>query len=259
MGSAKFLLSKNNLKNELYNSVDKLNDLDILFLSKNGGMALHKSMYSLILFDEVVQKIDEIAYQHGLSRSAMVNQILAEYVSCLTPQQRIESIFQHLAETVKRGGLLQVKQTSGSMLLLRSALNYRYNPTIRYSVEFGTEVDGYFCLFKVVTRTQSEDLLRHLTFFYRLWCQVEGEMLQGRTNADLCCQIRDGSFSRRLLVEQAGNLPDSHRVGRAIGDYISLFDKALKLSFAAEGDQNRIYQNTLQLYRHYLSDCEMII
>jgi hypothetical protein len=220
---------------------------------------LHKSMYSLILLDEVVRRIDEVAYRRGLSRSGMVNQILADYVSYRTPQQRIESIFQHLSETVKSGGLLQVKQTSGSMLLLHSALNYRYNPTIRYSVEFGTEAGGYFCQFKVITRTQSEELLQHLTLFYQLWCQIEGEVLQGQTNADLCCQIRKGSFSRRLMVEQQNRLPDSHQVGRAIGGYISLFDRALKLSFAAEGDKNRIHQNTIQLYQYYLKTCEMIV
>ncbi len=220
---------------------------------------MNKSMYSLILLDEVVQKVDQAAYRQGLSRSAMVNQILADYVSYLTPQRRIESIFRHLSETVEGGGLLQVQQTSGSMLMLRSALNYRYNPTIRYSVEFGTEAGGYFCRFKAVTRTQSDVLLEHLTLFYQLWCRVEGQMLQGRANADLSCQISPGSFSRRLMVEQEEGLPDSHQVGRAIGSYIRLFDKALKVSFADEGDQRSIYEKITKIYKHYIETCEMII
>lgn len=220
---------------------------------------MDKSMYSLILLDEVVQKVDQAAYRQGMSRSAMVNQILADYVSYMTPQRRIESIFQQLSETVEGGGLLQVQQTSGSMLMLRSALNYRYNPTIRYSVEFGTEAGGYFCRFKAVTRTQSDVLLQHLTLFYQLWCRVEGQMLQGQANGDLSCQINGGSFSRRLMVEQEEGLPDSHQLGRAIGRYIRLFDKALKLSFATEGDQKSIYEKITNLYKHYMKACEMII
>ena len=42
---------------------------------------MKKSVYSLVLSDDVVEAVDRAAYQNGLSRSAMVNQILADYVS----------------------------------------------------------------------------------------------------------------------------------------------------------------------------------
>ena len=50
---------------------------------------MSKSVYSLVLSDEVVREVDLEAYRHGLSRSAMINQILAEAVSYVTPEKRM--------------------------------------------------------------------------------------------------------------------------------------------------------------------------
>ena len=38
---------------------------------------MKKSMYSLMLADEVVKAVDELAAEHGTNRSNMINQILA--------------------------------------------------------------------------------------------------------------------------------------------------------------------------------------
>ena len=54
---------------------------------------MKKSVYSLVLSDDVVEAVDRAAYQNGLSRSAMVNQILADYVSYTTPEKRMREIF----------------------------------------------------------------------------------------------------------------------------------------------------------------------
>lgn len=37
-----------------------------------------KSVYSLVLGDEVIAAADRVAYQKNMSRSALINQILAE-------------------------------------------------------------------------------------------------------------------------------------------------------------------------------------
>ena len=49
---------------------------------------MNKSVYSLVLADEIVQEIDRLAYEAGASRSAMVNQILADHVRYTTPEKR---------------------------------------------------------------------------------------------------------------------------------------------------------------------------
>ena len=54
--------------------------------------ALSKSLYSLILSDEVIARIDRLATRQGTNRSALVNRILAEYCSMVTPEKRIETV-----------------------------------------------------------------------------------------------------------------------------------------------------------------------
>ena len=49
---------------------------------------MSKSVYSLVLSDDVVAAVDRAAYALGSSRSNLINQILAEYVSFITPEKR---------------------------------------------------------------------------------------------------------------------------------------------------------------------------
>ena len=46
---------------------------------------MKKSVYSLVLMDDVVKAIDDMAYKLNTSRSNLINQILAEHVSFKTP------------------------------------------------------------------------------------------------------------------------------------------------------------------------------
>ena len=97
---------------------------------------MKKSVYSLVLSDDVVEAVDRAAYQNGLSRSAMVNQILADYVSYTTPEKRMREIFSQVESLLTDGGVFQtLLQPSDSMMSLRSSLAYKYNPNVRYSVE----------------------------------------------------------------------------------------------------------------------------
>ena len=49
-----------------------------------------KTVYSLVLTDEVIEEIDRLAYTMGTSRSALIDRILAEKVSYTTPEMRID-------------------------------------------------------------------------------------------------------------------------------------------------------------------------
>ena len=57
---------------------------------------LQKSLYSLMLMDDVVREIDRLALQQNTNRSNFINQILAEYVSLMTPEKRIGNIFKNI-------------------------------------------------------------------------------------------------------------------------------------------------------------------
>lgn len=65
---------------------------------------MQKNLYSLILSENVVAAVDRLAHSMNTNRSNMVNQILAEYVSYVTPEKRMRQIFQRLEAILSQGG-----------------------------------------------------------------------------------------------------------------------------------------------------------
>ena len=55
---------------------------------------MKKSVYSLVLMDDVIKAVDRQAYLLGTSRSNLINQILAEHLSCVTPEMRMKETFE---------------------------------------------------------------------------------------------------------------------------------------------------------------------
>ena len=53
---------------------------------------MKKTLYSLMLNDEVVREVDAMAHRMGTNRSSLINQILAEYVGYTTPERRINDV-----------------------------------------------------------------------------------------------------------------------------------------------------------------------
>ena len=54
---------------------------------------MKKTLYSLMLSEEVVAEVDRLAHRLGTNRSNLINQILAEHVNLVTPERRINDIF----------------------------------------------------------------------------------------------------------------------------------------------------------------------
>ena len=59
---------------------------------------MNRSVYSLVLMDDVIRRIDELAYAMHTSRSNLINQILAEKLQMVTPEMRYQDIFQYLEQ-----------------------------------------------------------------------------------------------------------------------------------------------------------------
>ena len=66
-----------------------------------------KTVYSIVLDDEVVRAVDALAGSQGLSRSAAINRILAQHVQMDTAEQRIQDVFAVL-EQMAQGSALQL-------------------------------------------------------------------------------------------------------------------------------------------------------
>ena len=188
---------------------------------------MQKSVYSLVLMDDVVAAIDRIAAREGTSRSNMINRILAEYTQMTTPEQYIRSIFDAVNAVLGTQSVLQpmLASSTDAMLTLRSALQYKYNPSVRYSVELYRSAGEEMGELRAQLRTQSPALILYLAQFFRLWAKLEAAYLPGPQRS---YDIADGRFSRRLRTP-CDTTPE--QAGEAIANYVRLFDACLKTYF----------------------------
>ena len=176
---------------------------------------MNKSVYSLVLTDDVVAEIDRIAYENGTSRSNTVNQILAEYVSYDTPEKRIREVFSEVENLLTGSSRFQVMmQPSDSMFSLRSALAYKYNPTVRYSVELNRNLQPAIGELRVSVRSQSSALRLYMLQFFKLWSRIE-QNLVGHVE----CAMADDRYIRRLAVAEDRKL-DNEALGQAIAETV---------------------------------------
>lgn len=75
---------------------------------------MKRSVYSLVLSDDVIKAVDKEAYRQGTSRSNLINQILAEQLSCITPEMRMRDIFDAVSGLVN--GNFQIQQQRSASL-----------------------------------------------------------------------------------------------------------------------------------------------
>ena len=194
-------------------------------------LPMKKTLYSLMLNEEVVREIDRMAHRMGTNRSALVNRILSEYVSVPTPERRINDIFEAIEALVSPSReLVPFFAPNSQSMSLKSSLAYKYRPTVKYEVAlYGDKQEGLGEL-AVIFRTQSAALLQSMTQFFRLWKQIEDAHLSG---VEPEYALYDGKFVRTL------SLPPDHdytseEIARAISDYVQLFDRLMKAYLAGK-------------------------
>lgn len=229
---AKFI---NSLLN-LYNFIDTLWNRAILIITNRGESPLSKSVYSLVLMDEVVEAVDRLAYERHTSRSGLINRILADYLSCPTPESRIRDIFGCMEQMFSNLDNFQFReQPSESMVTIRSAMHYRYRPTARYLLELYRDPGPYLGELRVSFRTQSDGLLEISEGFFRFWKQLEGKAVSGYfPNRKIPCSAEPGRYTRRLLRPKSDGSMASETLAEAILGYIRLFDASMKEYFGTD-------------------------
>ena len=210
---------------------------------------MKKSVYSLVLMDDVIRAVDAQAGRLGTSRSNLINQILAEHLSCITPEMRMKSIFgqvQRLIDTT-----FQVQQQSAQALTFRGSLQYKYHPTINYRVELKRVPNEFIGRLNVSIRTQNQKLIRECTEFFRYRCEMEARELARLGYTGYSAAIGDGAFSRGLFNSGL----DDASAAEAIYGYISDLDRSLMLWLAdigafvqSEGEIEEEYRKMLRKY-----------
>lgn len=220
---------------------------------------MSKSIYSLVLSDGVVDAVDALAAASGMSRSAMVNRILAERVAYTTPEMRLEEILESLARSMN-GAFMLSEKPSGGTLSARTSLKYRYKPTVKYSVEIFSENGKRVGELRVSFRTQSAQLIDDLTGFFKCWAALEQRYIADNLSEDILYTISDGRFTRTLNMPSGEVFPISdEQLGTAVADYMAMFDGAMKEYFARLPDIGEAASAAGEFYRKQLAAQTIIV
>ena len=215
-----------------------------------------KSLYSLMLMDEVVEEIDKLALRLGTNRSNLVNQILAEHVSVSTPEKQIDSIFRQMEELISRSTDLVPLVTPNQLSMsVKSSLKYKYKPTVRYTVQLYRTPEDAVGELTVNFRSQSTALLNGIARFFMLWKQLEDYYLQGIFEpGTIRYQLSESRFVRTIAVPK-GRTYSAEDLSKGISDYVTFFDKAMKRYLAG-----MLTERDLELqYSRYLNSNNYLI
>lgn len=208
---------------------------------------MKKDMYSLMLAEDVIQAIDELASEKNTNRSNLINQILADYVSLTTPEKHVRNIFDIIENFISRqSGDLLYSQPNDMTMSIKSPLQYHYRPTIRYEVEMYRTPRQTIGQLKIIFRTTSSELLVELTRFFKLWMQLENIYIkQFFSKGAIEYGLENGKFWRTFAVPNDSDYTEE-QIGNAISQYIATFDEMLKDFLAGR------YSSTEELEKRYL-------
>ncbi|WP_411676246.1 ribbon-helix-helix domain-containing protein [Caproicibacter sp.] len=191
---------------------------------------MDRNVYSIVLLEKLVDAVDRLACEQGISRSGMINRILADYLSCATPEERIGNIFSCMEQYFSAADNFQVRsRQSETMLTIRSSLKYRYHPTVRYALELFRENSKAIGELRVTLRTKSPVLEELLTEFFTFRGKMEQRWLGAHFPGDhVPYEIGPGRFTRTLVAPASEQDRTAEKTSEAICDYILEFDRELK-------------------------------
>ena len=200
---------------------------------------MKKTLYSLMLNEDVVREVDALAHRMGTNRSALINQILAEYVNYTTPERRINDVLSAIDALMQPSReLVPFFAPNSFSMSLKSSLEYKYRPTVKYEVELYRGAGEAIGELSVVFRTQSAALIEAMTDFFRLWKQIEDTHLRPLTGAKIDYALYDGKFVRSIAAPDRDCTTDE--LASALSEYIKLFDKLMKAYLAGRLDAHDV-------------------
>jgi predicted transcriptional regulator len=217
---------------------------------------MSKSVYSVVLNDEVVEAIDALAYRNGTNRSGMINQILAERVSYVTPEKRMSNIIDSVEKILNGENSFQMLMSPGdSSLMFRSAVKYKYNPSVKYSVSLKRGDGITYGELKAGFRTQNAVLLSEINRFLNIWVALEEKYLSDKLTRSIKYAIGEGNYTRELCLPQNDN---DNEIGEVISFYIQNFDNIMKTYFIMS-DNSDVAKTVERDYVKFLKQCSVFI
>jgi len=210
---------------------------------------MKKTLYSLMLSEDVVREVDALAHRMGTNRSNLINQILAEYVDLPTPERRINDVFTAMEELMKASReLVPFFAPNAPTLSVKSSLEYKYRPTVKYEVELYRSREKALGELSVIFRTQSAALLELLTRFFRLWKRIEDAYLAPiLPGYAVSYALYEGKFVRSIALPERDCT--AQELAETISAYVEFFDRAMKAYLAGRADEAEL----AEAYRSWIA------
>ena len=213
---------------------------------------MKKSVYSLVLMDDVVEAIDRLAYEKNTNRSNLINQILAENVNFVTPEMRMRDIFTELENILSESCYQILDRSSDSMFALRSPIRYKYRPMINYTIELFREPKDIVGRLKVSFRTSSRNFTDAVENFFTRWIRMENDCLSEVHPEGVPSDFENAKYIRGFLKVSDENELTENDIAVAIGEYIKVLDKCIKFYFEHLEDEELIEKMIHTSYKEYL-------
>ena len=209
---------------------------------------MSKSVYSLVLNDDVVELVDKLARVNECSRSQMIEKILAEAVSYETPVIRANNLFDEIERLIGEGDMMRfLEEPSRYMASILSALPYRYNPAIKYNVELFPH-SNYLGQLKITLRTQNPTLTSLVNAFYQLFTILEKRYYNPDAKYDY-----DGIKYTRIL-----NYPNeevtTQQLAELITEYVKDFNELLNTFLSNQDDERLAITLTEKRFKELFND-----
>ncbi len=197
---------------------------------------MSRSMYSLILSDRVVEAIDREAYRQQCNRSRMIERILAEYMGVETKEAQVRDMMEEIARLLSAHERIQVlPNREARSLVYQAPVRFKYNPTLRYRLEW-QEVNGlHRAVLKIVSRTTSRPLADALEAFFlnmNQWERSYAPFVQGknrlyRNEGKGTIQFVKTLYTGSLAYEEMTQL---------LSSYLTMLNEAIEGYFSPAGE-----------------------
>ena len=194
-------------------------------------MNMNRSLYSLVLSDPVVEEIDRLAAARQTNRSALVDRILAQYLSMMTPEQQIANVFHHIESLFSGLPFFSSEPAAKCTMRLKTSLDCKYQPALRYEVRLFPEPEGH-CIGRLTVqfRSRSQPLLEAADRFFCGLIRLEERYIAPLYPAgSLRYELGEGRFVRSMPLRK-GAEPTEAGLGSAITAYIQMVDTLFKQS-----------------------------
>ena len=218
--------------------------VDNIVVLQRSKRIMSKSLYSLILDDGVIAGVDALAAEKHVSRSALINEILANHCCYVTPEQQTRNLFREL-EQLLLGGPFQILPASNSRsIAMKTNLDCKYKPTLRYEFEIKRQREEYDCNLKAAWRTTDSELQRRITEFLQYW--IMAEQKYRRYAADTKYTVESGRITRYFTISGDASIGE---IKTAIVAFLQAFNDAIK-QYTGGDDQG--YSDVEAKYLEYL-------